>query len=241
MPRARPLTCLVALVLLVGGLAPVSRAAWQPLAVGAQWTYLGDAGSQEVQAITGTFVLRGRTVAIKSYLEGPDAGLSNFWLLDPDGGVLLAGFDNPSAGLGLAYEPPIRFLPVPPVVGPQPFVDVTAYDLGTGAVHAQFPMRYDVFLQAQVVVPAGTFDTFAVGQVINLPAPGAATPGPLALDGRRTSATTRGITAGQPSDWYAEGFGVVQFQATQFFQLVSTNAPSAATRTSWARVKRLYR
>jgi len=241
MARARPLTSLVALALLAGGLAPVSRAAWQPLAVGAQWTYDGDAGSHEVQAITGTFTLRGRTVAIKSYLEGPDAGLSNFWLLDTDGSVLLAGFDNPSAGLALAYEPPIRVLPVPPVVGPQPFVDVTAYDLGTGAVFTQFPIRYDVFLQARVAVPAGAFDTFAVGQAIDLPAPGAATPGSLALDGRRRATTSRGIAAGEPSDWYAESFGVVQFQATQFFQLVSTNAPSAAVRTSWARVKRLYR
>jgi hypothetical protein len=228
------------LVLLAAGLATDAHAAWQPLAVGAQWTYDGDSGGHEVQSITGTFTLRGRSVAIKSYLEGPDAGLANFWLLDADGSVLLAGFDNPSAALALAYEPPIRILPVPPVVGPQPFMDVTAYELGTDNVYATFPIRYDVFLQTLLLVPAGVFNTFAVGQVSNLPAPGASSL-TFAPDGRRIAPSPRGIVSGQPTDWYAESIGVVQFQASELFQLTSTNAPMAVTRSSWGRVKRLYR
>src|SRR5690242_2957325 len=93
---------------------------WAPLATGTHWEYIGDAGAHEAQTITGQTLVRGTAVSVKSSTGGPDDGLQNFWLLDVDGSLLLAGFRNPSAALALAYEPPIRWLPVPPGVGPQP-------------------------------------------------------------------------------------------------------------------------
>ena len=57
-----------------------------------------------VETITGQTLVRGRVVAVKSYTDGPDAGLQNYWLLAPDGSVMLAGFSNPSAALAWAYD-----------------------------------------------------------------------------------------------------------------------------------------
>src|SRR5712691_5245979 len=117
---------------------------WMPLGLGTRWEYRGVAGSHQVETITGFPGLHGRTVAAKYYSEGIDAGLENYWLLAPDGSVLLAGFNTPSAGLAVLYEPPIRLPPVPPVVAPGPFVSTTIYNLFTDAVLGVFPLRYDV-------------------------------------------------------------------------------------------------
>src|SRR5262245_66362812 len=71
---------------------------WMPLATGTQWEYGGDAGGHQVQTITGQTTVRGRTAAVKSYAEGVDAGLENYWLFD-DGDLLLAGFARSSEAL----------------------------------------------------------------------------------------------------------------------------------------------
>ena len=123
---------------------------WLPLDVGNRWEYGGTGGAHQVETITGQRIVRGRVVSVKSYDEGPDAGLENYWLLDADGSVLLAGFMRPSEGIAWAYEPPIRVLPVPPVVGPQPFQNAVVYDLrddrlvhrgrGRGAVQVRRPL-----------------------------------------------------------------------------------------------------
>src|SRR5207249_250756 len=173
----------------------------------------------------------------KYYSEGIDAGLENYWLLAPDGSVLLAGFNNPSAALAVLYEPPIRLLPVPPVVGPGPFVSTTIYNLFTDAVLGVFPLRYDVSEDVQLTLPAGSFHAFGVGQAINLPAPQLATRRTLSLDGRTMNPDGSSIYAVSTTDWFSEGVGEVQYSAGDLYQLISFGGPTPTARSSWAAIK----
>jgi len=142
----------------------LARSEWEPLAIGNRWEYRGTGGSHQVEHIAGTFPLRGRVVAIKSYTEGADAGLENYWLLDADGSVLLAGFTSPD-GMAVAYEPPIRYLDTPPAVGAKPTQLVTAYDLHTNAVMFTDYFRYDITEDVVLSLPAGALPALGVGRI----------------------------------------------------------------------------
>jgi hypothetical protein len=220
--------------------SPVHAAPWLPLGLGTRWEYRGVAGSHQVETITGFPVLHGRTVAAKSYSEGVDAGLENYWLLAPDGSVLLAGFNNPSAALAILYEPPIRLLPVPPVVGPGSFVTTTIFNLFTDAVLGTFPLRYDVSEEVQLTLPAGLFHTFGVGQAISLPSPQSVAGRTLSLDGRTIGRAGSSIFSVTTTDWFSEGVGEVQYLASDVYQLVSFGEPTATARSNWTAVKRLF-
>ena len=103
-----------------------------PLEIGNRWEYLGASGTVYTEAITGTRVILGRTVTVKSYLAGPDAGLQNWWLTGPNGEVLLAGADRPDAAVLWAYEPPITYCGGSPALGDSWLTHVVAYDLLVG-------------------------------------------------------------------------------------------------------------
>ena len=100
-----------------------------PLDIGNHWEYVGALGTVDAEAITGTRVILGRTVTVKSYLQGPNAGLQNWWLTGPNGEVMLAGFDSPSATFTLGYEPPITMCGGAPALGDSWLTHVVAYDL----------------------------------------------------------------------------------------------------------------
>lgn len=215
-------------------------APWLPLTAGMRWEYRGAGGQHQIETITGFTTLHGRVVAVKSYAEGADAGLQNYWFLAPDGSVMLAGFLNPSASLAWVYEPPVRYLPVPPVVGPGPDVLTSVHDLFTDALLFQTSMRFDVTEQVTLAVPAGSFPTFGVGRLVNLPGPGTAPQLALTMDGRALPPPAPGIFYIQSTDWFSEGVGVVQYQSFELLQLVGFGSPVPVAHSSWARVKRLY-
>jgi hypothetical protein len=212
---------------------------WMPLAPGTHWEYANLVGDvHEAQTITGQRTVRGRTVAVKSYAEGPDAGLQNYWLLDADGSVLLAGFMNPSVALALSYEPPIRFLAVPPAYGPQPVQHIVAHDLLTDAVVNAFDLQLEQAL-AEVSPPFYFTPVFAtaVGQL----SPPVGTPLvsgiSLTLDGRRLPS---GFT-GPETDFFNYSVGVVLYQSSDQFGLTVFGLPTPTAKTSWGAIKRLYR
>jgi len=215
---------------------------WLPLVIGNRWEYQTAGGTHQVETIIGFTIVRGRTVAMKSYTVGPDAGLENYWLLDTDGSVLLAGFNNPGQGTAWAYEPPIRYLPVPPAVGPQPEQTIAVHDILTDNVIFTGSFRYDVTEHTALNEPAGSFDTFGVGRLIPLPGPALGGRPSLTLDGRHVPAQPPGIYTISTTDWYAEGVGVVQYSTGDLFQLVSYPNPSPVPTlaTSWGAIKRLY-
>jgi len=240
---ARPFRLILTLCSTLGVvLSPLlaQAAPWMPLALGTRWEYRGVGGSHQVETITGSQVIHGRTVAAKYYSEGADAGLENFWLLDADGSVLLAGFNNPSAALAYVYEPPIRILPVPPVIAPGSFVPTTVYNLFTDAVVATFYMRFDVTEHVQLALPAGSFDAFGVGQAINLPVPQLGGGRTLTLDGRSLDSGGKSIYLITTTDWYSEGVGDVQYITTDTYQLIGFGAPTPTAHASWTAIKRLY-
>jgi len=214
---------------------------WLPLDVGNRWEYGGTGGAHQVETITGQRIVRGRVVSVKSYDEGPDAGLENYWLLDADGSVLLAGFMRPSGGLAWAYEPPIRLLPVPPIVGPQPFQNVVVYDLFTDAVVFNGSFRFDVLEDVMLTVPAGSFHAFGVGQAIPLPGPGVGSRPTLAADGRWLGAGPPSIYLVETTDWFTEGVGEVQYKSDVLYQLLGFGRPTPTVHSSWGAIKRLYR
>src|SRR5262249_28381078 len=129
MMRAARVSLAAVAALVIVSTPSLGASPWTPpLADGTRWEYRGDAGGHQVQTITGQTTVRGRVVSVKSYAEGTDAGLENYWLLDPDGSLLLAGFRNPSAGVAVAYEPPLLFMPVPPVFDPFPVQHVVTHN-----------------------------------------------------------------------------------------------------------------
>lgn len=220
--------------------ATAAAAPFLPLATGNSWVYEGDQGGHQTQKITGSTTLHGRTVWTKHYEEGADTGLENFWLIDTDGSVLLAGFYSPAAGLGYIYEPPIRFLPVPPTLGDRPDQSITYHDYATDQVLFTGNVRYDVLEDVTVTVPAGEFHSYGAGRYIPLPGPSAGGT-MLTLDGRIATTRAKSIAILQPTDWFSEGTGVVQYDSGEFYYLVSYGGPTPTTRSSWSAIKRLYR
>jgi hypothetical protein len=244
-PMAKRSTCALAACAAFAALFVPLRAFaadWLPLSVGNRWEYRGVGGAHQAETITGQTTVRSRVVSVKYYAEGVDAGLENYWYLDPDGSVRLAGFKSPGAGLAYAYEPPVRILHAPPVVGiidlPGP-VDV--YDLLTGVFQFTTYLSYDVGEHVTLTLPAGTFDAWGVGQVIMLPGPSLKSGSRLGIDGRTLASSGAPIYSLTVTDWYSEGTGDVQYQSSDLYQLVGFGRPTPVLASSWGNLKRLYR
>ncbi|MGH3056242.1 MAG: hypothetical protein ACRDL7_14815, partial [Gaiellaceae bacterium] len=194
----------VALLTLQVASAPAAPPPMMPLEIGNQWDYVGASGGHQVETITGTQLILGRTVFVKSYTVGPDAGLENYWLTNTGGDVLLAGFNNPSGGFALAYDPPITFCGGAPSLGDVWATHVTAYNLSDMSVYGVFDITFSALEDVSLSVPAGSFPCIGVGQVA---------PGPttvlavrdlrgLTLDGRPVTATLIASTT-SATDWYS--------------------------------------
>ena len=241
MPCAR-ISLAAAVVALVTTPSIAPGAPWMPLVPGTQWEYQGDACGHSIQTITGQKIVRGRTVAVKSYVEGADAGLENYWLLDADGSVLLAGFNNPSAALALAYEPPIRFLPVPPGLGLQPVQHIVAHDLVTDAVVNELDFQVELsFLY--LILPINPYAPTAVAGVGQVGPPGTALLAgtSITLDGRHLKASQHAVSQATATDFFNSTLGEVAYQSTEFFALLSFGQPTPVARSTWGGIKRLYR
>jgi hypothetical protein len=213
-----------------------------PLEIGDHWIYFGASGVHQVETITGTRTLLGRTVFVKSYTEGPDAGLENFWFTGPNGEVMLAGFDAAGPGLALAYDPPITVSGGAPSVGDTWTTQTTAYNLADLSVFEAFGITFGALEAVTLSVPAGTFDCIGVGQVPFTKSPaGARMAGiGLALDGRRVALTRSGSST-NTTDWFSPGVGVVQYLAADTFQLAGYGNSTPALATGWGALKVLYR
>lgn len=239
-PTSRFLFSATLAISLVSAPSIARGGSWMPLTTGTYWEYtnlLEDV--HEVQTITGQQTVRGRVVAVKSYSVGPDAGLQNYWLLDADGSVLLAGFTNPSLALALAYEPPIRFLPLPPAGdGLQPVQHIVAHNLLTDAVVNEFDLQLNIEI-VQVGVPISPAPEFCRGVAqVSPPAGQAPVQGiSLTLDGRPLSAGPLGSV----TDCFTLSVGDVFYQSSDQFGLAVFGLPTPTAKSSWGAIKRLYR
>jgi hypothetical protein len=191
-----------------------------PLAPGNRWVYQGVNGLHEIQAITGTMTIQGRTVFVKSYLKSSsNLGLENYWSEDLDGDLLLSGFfRNGIDPWGLVYDPPVLLLDAPLALGKTWTTRFTAYQLPAMELLGTYELTLEVFEDTTLVVPAGTFRAFGIGQPPTPAIAAFASHGSLSLDGALWG------SGGSPSDWYAAGVGVVQYDADDRYQLaVSDN------------------
>jgi len=228
-----PLAALAALAIV--STPSIAANPWTPpLDIGTRWEYRGDSGGHQVQTITGQTTVRGRVVSVKSYAEGTDAGLQNYWLLDANGGLLLAGFRNPSAAVAVAYEPPLLFMPVPPGFDPYPVQHVVVHDLVTDAVVNQFDFQIQTSL-LQLQLEFEVTPRFVVG-VAQLSPP----PGSLMLDGRHLPAGSGAVSSPAPLDFYGQVLGDVMYQSSELFSLIGYGLPTPVATSSWGALKRLY-
>jgi hypothetical protein len=230
----RRLIPLLALALLA--LAPASRAqTWLPLDDGFFWAYAGSFAA-ETRTVEGTVVVLGEPA--KSILYSPSSsneGLRNFWSTAADGDVLLHGFLNPAFG-GWGYDPPIVMLDAPLFVGKTWQQTSDGRDLVTGDLLFTLEIAFQVFEEGVLAVPAGSFDTFGIGQI----APRRFVDGTGAvfgLDGERIT-DVRGGTASQ---YYSQNVGLVRDIADDTYDLLAYGSPTAVESRSWAGVKDLYR
>ena len=215
---------------------------FMPLEVGWHWEYAGLAGSHQTEIITGTRTLLGRTVFVKSYGEGADAGLENFWLNGPNGEVLLAGFDTATHDLAFAYDPPITLCGGAPSLGDIWTSHVTIYKLADLSVYDTIDIAHSALELPTLSVPAGTFDCVGVGQVLVGPSPARVRLAGrvFTMDGRQVVARQDALST-NATDWFARGVGVVQYATADTYQLVGYGMPTAALRGSWGALKVLYR
>jgi len=213
---------------------------WMPLGIGTRWEYRSVGGDHQVQTITGQTIVRGRVVAVKSYAEGVDAGLQNYWLLDADGSVLLAGFSEPSAAFALAYEPPVRYLPVPPEPGLHPAQHIVAHDLFTDAVFDAFDIQIELTGDVLLTLPIGIYHAVGVGQAGPPAGPALAREVSYTLDGRRLPHGVPSGSATTSTDWFSNGVGDVMYQSSDLFQLIGFGQPTPTAKTTWSAIKRLY-
>lgn len=232
------LAALLALAAGPGG----AHAAWLPLQVGFEWSYVDTGDDPHLEVITETGHVRGRPVYVKSYVGGQDDGLFNFWQEGPGGSVLLAGYYRPAYPFGLVYEPPVQVFPAQPSIGLSWTTHTVAIAIPDDAFYAEFDIDWSVQEQVTLQVPAGGFPCFGVGPVP--PSPALAAPDGLALglDGRVLAAAPSALAPGPSSatEWYADGVGLVQYDTGERYVLQSANLPTPAARSSWGRLKRLY-
>jgi hypothetical protein len=162
-------------------------------------------------------------------------------MLAADGSVLLAGFLDTASEFGVVYEPPIRYLSAPPVVGRKPSQMITGHDIFTDDVLFSSPLEFDVTEEVTLAQPAGTFHAYGVGQLVPLPGPAFEQGVARALDGRKLSTGGERIYETYTSDWYTEGVGVVQYDTADLYQLVGYGLATPVAASTWGSLKRLYR
>lgn len=221
--------------------SPARAGEWHPLDALSHWRYAIDGGGTVDVTVTGTITLLGRSVAVEHFSGGIDDGLDQYWLDAPDGSPLLAGFNRPADGFGLAYDPPLMLLEVPPSLGASWTTDATAYSLPDLTLYATLHIQWSVMEDVVLPLPIGNIPSFGVGQVLEQGASATfSSSSGFTVDGRRRP-DGPAIATSNATDWYARNLGIVQYLASTYFRLQSFDRPDAALSSSWGRLKQLYR
>ncbi|HET9886774.1 MAG TPA: hypothetical protein VFR10_04615 [bacterium] len=229
------------LLLSVAWAIPVAAGSvYFPLEPRAMWSYVGDEGGAEHVFIGGTQVVIGvetvvRHVEVQSQLYGES--FENFWTSSGDGDVWLHGFTNET--FSLSYDPPILWFDAPLEVGKtwstttQPFGDLE----GKVPFDDPFTITIGVISEQEIVVPAGKFFAYEVGQV----PPGirlSLNSGVFDFSGQHLDAFDRGDNF---NDWVSYGVGIVRFRGLEHYVLETFDFPVSVEPQSWSRLKSLYR
>jgi hypothetical protein len=214
----------------------------QPLDQGQYWEYSGSEGgtvsgrADGIREVLGepTTILRWEYTGEDSYL------LENYWSVQ-DGIVRVHGFHNFTAGLVIAYDPPIIYLPGSFDVGDvwcQETVTYTSLD-GEGDPGDPIEICFTAIETAVLEVPAGTFETVAVTQTLpGLLGMGSASRTDV-LGASRTDVLGHVRVAGIAT-WLASDVGRVRFGGIEVYSLEGFGESVPVRSGSWGRIKALY-
>jgi hypothetical protein len=208
-----------------------------PLQVSNKWTYVGQSGDIEVLTTTGTIALRGNEVFVIRY--GPsiqNEGLENYWTVGPDGDVLLWGAYRPVENWGVLYEPPLPMADAPLALGKTWGQSTHVYFLPDTTDGGTIEFGFQVYEAGPLMVPAGTFEAYGVGQTVPTPLPIGL--GSYALTGELLNGSLGGSLA---ADWWCDGVGNVQWGTSELFRLSSYSLTTSARPVTWGELKARYR
>lgn len=237
------------LALLVALLAPLVAAAgtalpWMPTDAGWRWGFEGPLGARDSSVSRGLDDFDGVQAIRIEHMIGADAGLQQYWIDSGSadaGSLLFAGFFRTGENTGVRYEPPMRFMRGPAVVGDNWIVTTTPISLPDGLAGGPITLEFRVM---EVIEPGLVGEAFGVSYVVPLLGGARALPGGFTVLGRRITgdATMTGLPPEEPLDWFAAGFGQVRYRrGGDLFVLTSVDAPVPARSSTWGRIKRLYR
>ena len=205
-----------------------------PLEPGLFWMYEGTGGYEETMYVFGTRTLLGELVTVMGFSNSTsNEPLKNYWRRAEDGDVLLCGFfRDEDGGWGVAYDPPIRWVDAPVVLGATWACTTQVYEL-PGMVPADvMVLEYTVWSDGTLSLPSGDFPTVGIGFA-----------DPWTAETRLRGCTPDGRVASSrsgPDRWLCDWVGLVQYDADDLYQLWYWGMSPVEPQT-WARVKMLYR
>jgi hypothetical protein len=225
----------VALLLSLPAAAPAGVPEYFPLQISNEWSYATPSGETEVRTVSGTTSIWGHEVFVIQYDSVTNAGLENYWSLGTDGDVFLHGAYRSVENFGLLFDPPIRFLDAPLSLGRNWSQEVRVFFLPDTTGGDTTTFHFTVYEAGPQNVPAGTFDSFGLGQGPFEPA--LSSLGPYTLTGE-----LRESPAGSnATDWFSDGIGVVRYRSSGDFRLTSYSLPTLARSRTWGAIKATYR
>lgn len=204
-----------------------------PLWIGNRWEYRGVGGAAETKLVNRTTSVWGtQTFVIDYEASTSNEGLENYWTTEADGDVLLWGFWRSVEGFGGLYRPAIRVVDAPLHVGRSWSDSIAVYHLPDTLYVGTYRIAWRVFEAGLLAVPGGTFFAYGIGQTRN----------PMAgLGGYSLTGAALGPRADEePTEWYSDGVGEIQYSTDDVYQLVFYIQPTAVDGTTWGRIKSCF-
>ncbi len=239
-----PLVVLASLLVAGQGAATI----YHPLDVGTEWHYANELDQTHSRSMTGIQDVLGVETVVRDE-EISESGsvidlFANFWTCDGEGDLYLHGAVNYMYGFEAAYCPPIMIVDSP-LEYDKIWVtyDVQSCNLDGTNCGDPFDVAYIVCIEEEVLVPAGAFHSFGIGDYP--PPPSLWSPAGMQFDvfGRRLS-IGRLDSRFFPEDWYSEGVGVVQYQyytEPEGMMRLEYWLPTPVEPATWGRLKALFR
>jgi hypothetical protein len=193
--------------------------------IGWRWEFVAGTNRASIENV-GTVTVIGREAIIRRYLVNDLNVLDEYWSTDAQGNVLMHGWHQPGFPRTRTFDPPIVFLSAPLVQGDAWEQTFDVYnDLAGTQYNEQATTVMIVATAGTISLPYG--DVFAFG-----------------VDDTRVNrvAADECSARAQPTRWFADGIGPVQFLfQAQLFQLEAvTPAVLPVAIGSWGAVKARY-
>jgi hypothetical protein len=145
--------------------------------------------------------------------------------------VQLWGFFRNKEGFGALYQPPVRALEAPLVVGNTWSDVVSVYLLPDTTYAGSFAISWMVYQKGTLEVPAGTFFVYGIGTTAE----------PILRHGGSSYSLNGTRNGGESEQWYSNGVGRVQYDTDTLYQLVFYEQPTAVTGVTWGKIKAHFR